>query len=66
METVEEYLTRHAVLDGQGNLDGYFVPLSIAMIAIDLVSQNKLDNKQPSWIENPASSLTHSRKGGEV
>ena len=35
MQTIEEYLIEHAVLDGMGNMDGFMVPLSVALIAAD-------------------------------
>jgi len=40
-ENVEDYLRKHSVLDGQGNMDGSFVPLSVAMIAIEQCLEGK-------------------------
>jgi hypothetical protein len=48
-ENVEVYLRKHAVIDGQGNMDGYFVPLSIAMIAIKQCLEGKLEYSGSSW-----------------
>ena len=49
-ETVEQYLYRHSVLDGMGNMDGSFVPLSVAMIAVEKILKYELQYKPPSWI----------------
>ncbi len=46
---VEDYLRKHSVLDGMGNMDGEFVPISIAMIAIEEVIDGKLEYKGMSW-----------------
>ena len=40
--TVDEYLWRYAVIDGKGNLDGAFVPISVAKLAVELYSKDKL------------------------
>lgn len=53
-ETTEEYLRRHSVLDGRGNVDGEFVPLSVAMIAIQKTIDYELEHKSPSWKKNNA------------
>lgn len=45
-ETVEEYLAKHAVLDGKGNMDGMFVAFNIAMIAVEKTLKNKLIYKK--------------------
>lgn len=50
-KTTEEYLRQHSVLDGMGNMDGEFVPISIAMIAIEKTLEHKLEHKPPSWIK---------------
>lgn len=50
METLEDYLRRHSVLDGHGNLDGEFVPLSVAMIGAKQVVDGKISLDKPSWI----------------
>jgi len=50
-ETVEEYLKQHSVLDGKGNMDGHFVPLSVAHLAAELLAQDKLKLEHPSWIK---------------
>ena len=49
-KTVEEYLRRHSVLDGRGNMDGEFVPLSIAYLGAQLVADGALKLDKPSWI----------------
>jgi hypothetical protein len=49
METVENYLRKHSVLDGRGNMDGAWVPLSVAMIAVKKYIDNKLIYNRPSW-----------------
>jgi len=49
-ENVEDYLRKHSVLDGQGNMDGSFVPLSVAMIAIEQCLEGKLEYKGRSWL----------------
>jgi hypothetical protein len=51
-ENVEEYLRKHSVLDGMGNMDGLFVPLSVAMIAVEQCLLNKLEYKGMSWVGN--------------
>lgn len=43
MKTLEEYLREHSVLDGHGNMDGSFVPLSVAMIGCEQVLRDKLE-----------------------
>jgi hypothetical protein len=48
--TVEEYLRRNAVIDPNYSLDGSWVPLCVAHLAAELLSQNKLELKPPSWI----------------
>ena len=50
IQTTEEYLREHSVLDGMGNMDGEFVPLSVAMIAIQRVLDYDLCHEPPSWI----------------
>lgn len=49
--TTEEYLRQHAVIDGMGNIDGPFVPLSIAMITIQKALDHEMEHKPPSWIK---------------
>lgn len=49
-KNVEEYLLKHAVLDGNGNMDGYMVPFSIAQNAIELVLKDKISFNMPSNI----------------
>jgi hypothetical protein len=49
-KSVEEYLMGYSVLDGEGNMDGLFVPLSVAHLAVELAVQEKLELKKPSWI----------------
>ena len=48
-ETVEDYLRKYAVLDGHGNMDGEFVPLSVAHLAVELYVKDRLELKRPSW-----------------
>lgn len=50
-QTAEDYLRRHAVLDGRGNMDGMWVPISVAMIAIEHVINGKLEPAHPTWIK---------------
>lgn len=47
---VEKYLRQHSVLDGQGNMDGAFVPLSVAMRAVQKALDGYLEMAPPSWI----------------
>jgi hypothetical protein len=42
-ENVETYLTRHAIVDGHGNMDNSFVSLNIAMSAIKECLEGKLE-----------------------
>jgi hypothetical protein len=53
IETVEQYLLRHAVMDGQGNIDGLFVPLSVAHIAAENAMVGKLEMRCPTWRSPP-------------
>jgi len=53
-ETWEQYFTRHAILDGRGNMDGFFVPLSVAMIAVETLSPK--DEEQ--WAQMSFNALT--------
>jgi hypothetical protein len=46
--SVEDYLIKYSVLDGNGNMDGMFVPLSIALLAVELYKSGQLDLKRPS------------------
>lgn len=48
METVEQYLNRYAIHSDE--VDGMVVPISVAMIAAQLVKQGDLEMKKPSWI----------------
>ena len=48
--TTEAYLRQYAVIDGMGNMDGSFVPLSVAMIAIQKTLDYEIEHKPPSWI----------------
>lgn len=48
-KNVEDYLREWSVLDNQGNMDGEFVPLSVAMIAIEQVINGKLEYMGKSW-----------------
>lgn len=48
-KNVEDYLRGYSVLDEQGNMDGSFVPLSVAMIAIEQVINGKLEYMGKSW-----------------
>ena len=51
MKKAHEYLLEHAVLDAKcdkckhslQHMDGYFVPLSVAMLAIEQVISNKME-----------------------
>ena len=47
----ETYLREWAIIDGDGNMDGSFVPLSIAMIACKKVLEGKMELKPPTWIK---------------
>lgn len=47
---VEDYLRKYCVLDGMGNMDGPFVPLSIAMLAVKQILEGKLKYEGMSWI----------------
>jgi len=49
-KNAEDFLRGYGVLDGRGNMDGVFVPLSVAMIAIEQVLKGKLEYNDPSWI----------------
>lgn len=50
-KNVEEYLRKNAVIDGQGcDMDGSWVPLSVAHIACGLVKTGQLKLEKPSWI----------------
>lgn len=51
-ETVEKYLYENSVLDGKGNMDGSFVPISIAMIAVEQALKGNLRYEKPSWIRH--------------
>ena len=42
-KNVEDYLREWSVLDGRGNIDGSFVPLGIAMTAIQQVIDGKME-----------------------
>ena len=48
-KNVEDYLRSYSVLDGMGNMDGSFVPLSVAMLAIEQVINGKLEYMGKSW-----------------
>jgi hypothetical protein len=50
-ESVEDYLRKHAVIDKSNDMDGSWVPLSIAMIAAHKVEKYELEYKPPSWIK---------------
>lgn len=63
MESVEEYLTKHAVLDGMGNMDGYMVPLSVAMIAADMARAGKLRREKYSHHSEDYCCACRDRKG---
>lgn len=52
MKTVEEYLREHAVIDGQGNMDGSFVPLSVAMASVEKALRGELEVSDPTWIKD--------------
>lgn len=52
IETTEEYLRKYSVLDGMGNMDGEFVPMSVAMIAIQRALDYDLCHEPPSWIRS--------------
>lgn len=47
---VEDYLRHYSILDGQGNMDGEMVPMSVAHLACELLMQGKLDLQQISGI----------------
>ena len=49
---VETYLRHYSVLDGHGNMDGEFVPLSVAYLAVKLCLEGKLELLPQSWIKN--------------
>jgi len=49
---VETYLREHSVLDGHGNLDGEFVPLPIAWLAVQMHSEGKLELLPRSWVRD--------------
>lgn len=51
-ENVEEYLRRYSVMDGMGNMDGSFVPFSIAMLAVKQCLENKLEYCGMSWVDH--------------
>ena len=48
-KNVEDYLRSYSVLDGMGNMDGSFVPLSVAMLAVEQVINGKLEYMGKSW-----------------
>lgn len=49
-QDAEQYLVSYAVLDGRGNMDGMFVPLSVAMIACQAVLDGRMKLNPPTWI----------------
>ena len=51
MTTLEQYLRSHAVTDGKGNMDGEFVPLSVALLGAEQAIQNKLELVPPSNVK---------------
>jgi hypothetical protein len=50
MKTTEEYLRENSVLDSCDSMDGTWVPLSIAMIAIDKAVKGELQHNNKTWI----------------
>ncbi len=60
--TVEEYLKIYSVLNPKDchgkDLDGTWVPLSVAIIAVEQALKDKLKYEQPSWIRPQVIDLT--------
>lgn len=48
-KTAEQFLQENSVLDNSDVMDGSWVPISIAMIAIEEVLNGKLKYEKPSW-----------------
>jgi hypothetical protein len=46
---VEDYFRKYSVMDGMGNMDGEFVPMSIAMLGVKQVLDGKMTYQGMSW-----------------
>lgn len=57
LENVEDYLRKHVIVDGYGNMDGSFVPLNVAMIAIKQCLDGEMEYRGRSWVKNDKDSI---------
>lgn len=56
-ENVEDYMREYSVLDRNGDMDGEYVPWSIALFAIEGAINGKLEYKGRNWYITPKSLL---------